>query len=495
MARVASDYYKNLKKTLTDPNRYREMGRVASETVGSGLGFASNVLGIPTTQQVVSGSKQIYDFLKPEQNFSDAAMNAIRARAGGGVSIGNKQIFPNKNTTTSTTLPSQTQEAIDKAKKNKSNTTGRLQDLVPFYGGLTDKKTGTTTGEQVNKEQVAGKEIPGTQKDGQQVTEEPTGVIAEEIKTPTQPTLDELRQKAFQEQQAFIESGLQGQLTGLEASKQRSLGTLEQQRGQISPQYEALRTQAANRAMQQARNFAEYMGARGALMGGAATQAEIQRGAELQGAFGQIGLAEQQAIQDLENKKSDVTLQYDTEISQAKTKAEQTKKEIELKKSLEEITRIEKEMIDKINNERQVEQEKIKQAAQTAKDETDFQRKKELIAFETNESIRAAREKAKFELTSEDKRKYSETPEYQNAINSVRKGILPSRTSSEGIKLSNEQIINGEYVNYLLNNYQEIIDDLTVNGYEALLKEAIKYSKQNINIEPIMAEILGLINQ
>ena len=90
--------------------------------------------------------------------------------------------------------------------------------------------------------------------------------------------------------------------------------------------------------MQQARNFAEYMGARGASMGGTSAQAEIQRGAQLQGQFGQIGLAEQGAIQGLENKKTEVTLDFESRISQAKTQGEAEKEKfIYLSKTLENI--------------------------------------------------------------------------------------------------------------------------------------------------------------
>ena len=403
---------------------------------------------IPRTESFVGLGKTIYDKTKPNQSFSDAAMGAIKSKTGGGVSIGQNQILPpaRKKTLTSQStispfpLTSATnniyqpnrmipgglvtagsvptplitaQEQITIPKKQEGVTTKVGTSTISTTGTTTDdtqKQAATTqTPTDLNNQQKYLRNIylgnkPADMTDERWNTltpEEKEGLKRWALQTGSgygvdvsQPTLDELRQSAVSAREAFIESGLQGQLTGIDAQRQRALGTLEQQRAGIAPQYEALRTQAATRAMQQARNFAEYMGARGALMGGAAAQAEIQRGAELQGRFGEIGLAEQQAIQDLENKKRDVSLQFDTEISQAKSAAEQAKQQEKLNQQLSEIERIEKEMIQKIENARKIEEQKINTAAETAKDEEDFRQKKELITFQTNESIRAAREKA-----------------------------------------------------------------------------------------------------
>ena len=122
----------------------------------------------------------------------------------------------------------------------------------------------------------------------------------------TKKTIDEYNQDAIKAQEAFITKGVESNVQGLSDAQANALRVIEGQRAGIAPQFQNLRSQASTTSMQQARNFAEYMGARGASMGGTSAQAEIQRGAQLQGQFGQIGLAEQGAIQGLEDKKTEV---------------------------------------------------------------------------------------------------------------------------------------------------------------------------------------------
>ena len=82
--------------------------------------------------------------------------------------------------------------------------------------------------------------------------------------------------------------------------------------------------------MQQARNFAEYLAARGQSTSGIAAQAELSRGSGLTRQLGNIGQQQQAAIQDVATRKSIIEQDYLGKIANATTQVELQKLQKEL---------------------------------------------------------------------------------------------------------------------------------------------------------------------
>jgi len=123
-------------------------------------------------------------------------------------------------------------------------------------------------------------------------------------------------QKSFQD---LLAASKQKVLSNLDLTKQKALAQIGQQQSQLTPQYEALRSRAATQSMQQARNLAEYMAARGQTMSGLAAQSELSRGMGLTRQLGQIGQQQQIAQQDLANRKSMIEQDYLSKVANAQS--------------------------------------------------------------------------------------------------------------------------------------------------------------------------------
>jgi hypothetical protein len=269
----------------------------------------------------------------------------------------------------------------------------------------------------------------------------------------TEKTTDQLNQEAINAQNAFITKGVESNVQGLSDAQANALRIIEGQRAGIAPQFQNLRSQASTTSMQQARNFAEYMGARGASMGGTSAQAEIQRGAQLQGQFGQIGLAEQGAIQGLEDKKTEVTLDFESRISQAKTQGEAEKEKFKLQQILENIEDIKAEAKQKTQNAQEIEKQKLKEASETSKSLLEYQRKEAIIKLETAEQIKRDTAQAQLkanQATVDFERKPTTIPkeipfkqrqEYIDAIIGLEDTYLTS-SSKEGKNMLEEKYLD-----------------------------------------------------
>jgi len=365
------------------------------------------------------------------QKFSDKAMSTIRSDRGVSVNLPNKKytiLDRNQPTQTlpfvtapssfkapTTTYKSPEQERNDRllaaqALAKYSNTTTTSATGVPT--GTTKVSTKDTTtvtpkdtttvaptagGKPVNVENEV-EYLKGILNNPDSTDEAKAFAIKEGKRLYgtdiTEKTTDELNLDAIKAQEAFITKGVESNVQGLTDAQTQALARLEAQRAGIAPQYQGLRTQASNQAMQQAKNLGEYRAARGQAMSGLRAQEELQMGANLQGQFGQIGLAEQGAIQGLENKKTEVALDFESRISQAKTQGEAEKEKFKLQQTLKNIDEIKAKAAQEIQNAYNLEQQKLKEAAEIAKDDKDYNRKKELIQFQTTESIKKANAEA-----------------------------------------------------------------------------------------------------
>lgn len=111
---------------------------------------------------------------------------------------------------------------------------------------------------------------------------------------------------------------LQQTLASLDKSRDASLSNLQAEKAGIQPRYYDQRNQAAAGSQQQARNFAEFMAARGGTSGGANAQAEISRRGMLQGNLGSLGRQEAQAYTDIGRRTTDVENAHQSDIAGAK---------------------------------------------------------------------------------------------------------------------------------------------------------------------------------
>ena len=371
------------------------------------------------------------------QKFSDKAMNTIRSNRGVSVNLPNKKytiLDRNPNTQTQKTLMDKPfspkdlfmVKQFEEASKKYGSTNypdalknGYVDqmELDKLKNKQTNVTTGTGTGAIGTGPTVAPTVVPtvaptvattagGKTVDVENEIEYLKGILNNPDSTAeakafaikegkrlydtdiTKKTIDELNLDAIKAQEAFITKGVESNVQGLTDAQANALRIIEGQRAGIAPQFQNLRSQASTTSMQQARNFAEYMGARGASMGGTSAQAEIQRGAQLQGQFGQIGLAEQGAIQGLEDKKTEVTLDFESRISQAKTQGEAEKEKFKLQQIIKNIDDIKAERNQKEQNAYNLEQQKLKEAAETSKSLLEYQRKEAIIKLEAAESIK-----------------------------------------------------------------------------------------------------------
>jgi hypothetical protein len=309
----------------------------------------------------------------------------------------------------------------------------------------------------------------------------------------TKKTTEQLDKEASGAQEAFINADVTRNITGLTAAQEQALATIEGQRAGIAPQFQDLRSQASTTSMQQARNFAEYMGARGASMGGTSAQAEIQRGAQLQGQFGQIGLAEQNAIQGLENKKTEVTLDFESKISQAKTKGEADIARFQLEQTLANIAKIEAKAAQEIQNAQELEKIKIEEAAKSSESLLDFEREKELIKFQANESIRKSTADAKLKAdqattdferkgTEEKEVNYQKDPQFLAYLNEFDTDVsTPSTTGKANLLAETFLDESGKNLNSKARN---TINNIRTEFGDAAATKALRNLEKLLNIQP-----------
>lgn len=110
---------------------------------------------------------------------------------------------------------------------------------------------------------------------------------------------------------------LNNTIAALGKSRDAALSNLSSEKSAIQPKYYDQRNQVAAGAQQQARNFAEYMAARGGTSSGANAQAELSRNMTTQGNLGTLGRQEAQAYTDIERRTSDLNNAYESDVAGA----------------------------------------------------------------------------------------------------------------------------------------------------------------------------------
>jgi hypothetical protein len=107
------------------------------------------------------------------------------------------------------------------------------------------------------------------------------------------------------------------QIAALAKSRDQALSNLSAERSAIQPKYYDARNQAAAGSQQQARNFAEFMAARGGVRSGANAQASLMNNMTLQGNLGALGRQEAQAYTDIERRQTDALNDYANNVAGA----------------------------------------------------------------------------------------------------------------------------------------------------------------------------------
>ena len=117
---------------------------------------------------------------------------------------------------------------------------------------------------------------------------------------------------------ALNKAKLDQTMAALDKSRNAGLSNLAAEKSAIQPKYYDARNQTAAGSQQQARNFAEFMSARGGTNSGAAAQGELTRGMQLQGNLGALGQQEAAAYGDIERRTSDLQNAYQSDVASAK---------------------------------------------------------------------------------------------------------------------------------------------------------------------------------
>jgi hypothetical protein len=129
---------------------------------------------------------------------------------------------------------------------------------------------------------------------------------------PTLPSANSAEQYIKELYAARQEAILQAYKTAYDAN----VNTLDAAAAKIPAQYQAARNQAAAQSEIQKANFNEYAAASG-LNSGAGGQAMLAMGNQLQGDLSGLGMAEADALSDLELQRTQIATQYQNDIAQA----------------------------------------------------------------------------------------------------------------------------------------------------------------------------------
>lgn len=106
-------------------------------------------------------------------------------------------------------------------------------------------------------------------------------------------------------------------LADLGKSRDAALSNLSAERSTIQPRFYDARNQVAAGSQRSARNFAEFMAARGGTSAGSNAQAELSRNAALQGSLGELGRQETQANTDIDRRTTDVQNAFQSDVASA----------------------------------------------------------------------------------------------------------------------------------------------------------------------------------
>lgn len=120
---------------------------------------------------------------------------------------------------------------------------------------------------------------------------------------------------------ALKQAQYEARANALKTQKNTALSSLDAEKSTISPMYYDKRNQAAAQSDIGALNFAQFMASRG-VQGNAGAMPEVYRNAALQGQIGALNQQEASDLSGIENRRSDITRAYESDLAAAKAETE-----------------------------------------------------------------------------------------------------------------------------------------------------------------------------
>lgn len=256
-------------------------------------------------------------------------------------------------------------------------------------------------------------------------------------------------------------------ISQLKAGKEQALISLGQAQAALAPQYESQRARAATQSMQQARNFGEYLAARGQSTSGLAAQAELTRGAGLTRQLGEIGQQQQSAQDQLNANKAKIQSDFQLAIANAKSDAEIARLNEAFRQAVKQEDRAYNEKITADNRayaakllaedkEYQDMLFKRNRAIELGDRAAAQEYEKQMIDYKAQVEIGVARQRAALEPEPATSTKYYDIPGFTNTLQQLQTGDTQAN------------------YNDLITNASEYISAFGYDGYQELKKELEK---------------------
>ena len=208
---------------------------------------------------------------------------------------------------------------------DSSELVNQQQDIVPVISG---EGNANLNGDSIKKEdEEASDVIDEISGDNEPIEKEKSDKLKKNLKQQESVAIENAKTPEQKNNIMKYFNKLQNEITRrtisqLKAGKEQALLGLGQAQAALTPQYESQRARAATTSMQQARNFGEYLAARGQSTSGLAAQAELSRGTGLTRQLGEIGQQEQAAQDQLNANKAKIQSDFQLAIANAKSDAE-----------------------------------------------------------------------------------------------------------------------------------------------------------------------------
>jgi len=218
------------------------------------------------------------------------------------------------------TTPQYGKETKSKPKSNtsKSKPVSYKEHLSSYFGGDPSKYAA-----EIIKKQQAG--IPLSDPEAAEEFKKAYPQYFTKAPDKYQKQIDELKslikgQKTYQSNiQAEIDRLAQLKkkqaLAQLDKARSAALSNLQQEQAGIAPKYYDLRNAAAVQNRLSAKSFQEYLANRGLRDSGENTQARLMQNAALQGQIGALKRQEQQALEDIARRRTDIQNAYQSDLA------------------------------------------------------------------------------------------------------------------------------------------------------------------------------------
>lgn len=286
-------------------------------------------------------------------------------------------------------------------------------------------------------------------------------------------------------------------ISQLKAGKEQALISLGQAQAALAPQYESQRARAATQSMQQARNFGEYLAARGQSTSGLAAQAELTRGAGLTRQLGEIGQQQQSAQDQLNANKAKIQSDFQLAIANAKSDAEIARFNQAFQQAIKQEDRAYNEKITADN--RAYAEELLKD--DRAYNEMIFNRnralelgdiadarkyEKQMIDYKAQVEIGVARQRAALEPTKPTEYNYATDPDFAEVYNQITSGEILEYRSAQDVGLPERRTpIKTDpqtIYNKILSDRINLTNAFGEEGYKILLDTAKELIPKNTTV-------------